>query len=97
MLLVVYLIVSFIGLNKVINHLFDGNLSTEFKLLRLTYFLLTIAFFMEAVFFALYELYYLIICDKFTRWMLEVIFVSLFDGLTLLPIIHLHFKTSGDS
>ena len=38
LLLAVYMVWSFIGLNKVINHLLDGNLNAEFKLLRTTYF-----------------------------------------------------------
>jgi hypothetical protein len=97
LLLALYMVWSFIGLNKVINHLLDGNLNAEFKLLRITYFFLVIAFFTEAVFFSFYQLYHLIVCSRFTRWMLSVLFIALFDGFTLLPIIHMHLKTSGKS
>ena len=65
LLLVVFMIWSFVGLNRVIKHLFDGKLNAEFKLLRLTYFVLMVAFFMEAVYFSLYQLYYYIICSTF--------------------------------
>jgi len=56
--LVVDLIVSFVGLYKVINYLFDGKLSEEFKLLRSTYFLLTIAYFLGSLYFCLFEAFY---------------------------------------
>jgi len=68
LILVVYLIVSFIGLYRVMNHLFDGNLSDDFKLLRTTYFLMTTAFFVLIVYFALFFLYEAGFCNRFLKW-----------------------------
>lgn len=68
LILVLYLIVSFIGLYKVIKHIFDGVISPEFKLLRSCYLLLTVAFFLRGVYFGLFNTFVEIICSRFARW-----------------------------
>jgi len=91
-ILLLYLLFAYFALKKKMQEIFGNELSKEFQMLRRSFTVMVVVYVFTALYYIIFGHFYLIICQTYIRWMLNVCIQLVLEAAIILPIMYMHHK-----